>query len=162
MFVVHEHHATRDHWDLRLEIDGVLASWAVPNGPSMTPEDKRLAVKVEVHPLEYVDFEAVIPEGNYGAGPMVVWDRGRFLPKGDPVEGIRQGEVKFELYGFKLRGQNGAPLSLVLPWKYGFKGAKSIVKIRFTREQPQTTRNRVTPREYGFYGNVNPALDHPQ
>lgn len=105
VFVVHEHHATRDHWDLRLEIDGVLASWAVPHGPSMTPEDKRLAVKVEVHPLEYVDFEAVIPEGNYGAGPMVVWDRGRFLPKGDPVDGIRQGEVKFELYGFKLRGE---------------------------------------------------------
>jgi methionine sulfoxide reductase catalytic subunit len=66
------------------------------------------------------------------------------------------------LYGFKLRGQNGAPLRLVVPWKYGFKGAKSIVKIRFTREQPKTTRNSVTPGEYGFYGNVNPALAHPQ
>ncbi len=105
VYVVHEHHATRTHWDLRLEMDGVLVSWAVPNGPSMTPEDKRLAVKVEAHPLEYVDFEAVIPEGNYGAGPMVVWDRGRFLPKGDPAEGVRAGEVKFELYGFKLRGE---------------------------------------------------------
>ncbi len=105
VFVVHEHHATRTHWDLRLEIDGVLVSWAVPHGPSMAPEDKRLAVKVEAHPLEYVDFEAVIPEGNYGAGPMVVWDRGRFLPRGDPAEGLRLGEVKFELYGFKLRGE---------------------------------------------------------
>lgn len=105
VFVVHEHHATRTHWDLRLEIDGVLVSWAVPHGPSMAPEDKRLAVKVEAHPLEYVDFEAVIPEGNYGAGPMVVWDRGRFVPRVDPTEGLRQGEVKFELYGFKLRGE---------------------------------------------------------
>ncbi len=105
VFVVHEHHATRTHWDLRLEIDGVLLSWAVPHGPSMSPDDKRLAVKVEAHPLEYVDFEAVIPEGNYGAGPMVVWDRGRFAPKTDPAEGLRQGEIKFELFGYKLRGE---------------------------------------------------------
>ena len=104
MFVVHEHHATRTHWDLRLEIDGVLVSWAVPHGPSMNPDDKRLAVKVEAHPLEYVDLEAVIPEGNYGAGPIVVWDRGRFMPVGDPREGLRAGEIKFELAGYKLRG----------------------------------------------------------
>ena len=104
VFVVHEHHATRTHWDLRLEIDGVLVSWAVPHGPSMNPEEKRLAVKVEAHPLEYVDLEAVIPEGNYGAGPIVVWDRGRFIPQGDPREGLRGGEIKFELAGYKLRG----------------------------------------------------------
>lgn len=104
VFVVHEHHATRTHWDLRLEIDGVLVSWAVPHGPSMNPDDKRLAVKVEAHPLEYVDLEAVIPAGNYGAGPIVVWDRGRFMPQGDPREGLRAGEIKFELAGYKLRG----------------------------------------------------------
>ena len=104
VFVVHEHHATRTHWDLRLEIDGVLVSWAVPHGPSMNPDDKRLAVKVEAHPLEYVDLEAVIPAGNYGAGPIVVWDRGRFMPLGDPREGLRAGEIKFELAGYKLRG----------------------------------------------------------
>ncbi len=104
VFVVHEHHATRTHWDLRLEIDGVLVSWAVPHGPSMNPEEKRLAVKVEAHPLEYVDLEAVIPAGNYGAGPIVVWDRGRFIPQGDPREGLRAGEIKFELAGYKLRG----------------------------------------------------------
>src|SRR5262245_59845940 len=97
VFVVHEHHATRNHWDLRLEIDGVLVSWAVPHGPSMDPEDKRLAVKVEAHPLAYVDFEAVIPEKLYGAGPLIVWDRGRFMPKLDPRTGLRDGEVKFEL-----------------------------------------------------------------
>jgi bifunctional non-homologous end joining protein LigD len=104
MFVVHQHDATRMHWDLRLEIDGVLCSWAVPKEPSMDPEDKRLAVKVENHPLEYVHFEAVIPDGNYGAGPMIAWDRGLFRPLVDPAQGLVDGEIKFELYGYKLRG----------------------------------------------------------
>jgi bifunctional non-homologous end joining protein LigD len=104
MFVVHQHDATRMHWDLRLEIDGVLCSWAVPKEPSMDPEDKRLAVKVENHPLEYVHFEAVIPDGNYGAGPMIAWDRGLFRPLVDPAQGMIDGEIKFELYGYKLRG----------------------------------------------------------
>ncbi|HMG24734.1 MAG TPA: DNA polymerase ligase N-terminal domain-containing protein, partial [Kofleriaceae bacterium] len=104
MFVVHQHDATRMHWDLRLEIDGVLCSWAVPKEPSMDPEDKRLAVKVENHPLEYVHFEAVIPDGNYGAGPMIAWDRGLFRPLIDPAQGMLDGEIKFELYGYKLRG----------------------------------------------------------
>jgi bifunctional non-homologous end joining protein LigD len=92
------------HWDLRLEIDGVLCSWAVPKPPSLDPDDKRLAVKVENHPLEYVHFEAVIPDGNYGAGPMIAWDRGLFRPLVDPAQGLRDGEIKFELYGYKLRG----------------------------------------------------------
>ncbi|HEY1547078.1 MAG TPA: DNA ligase D [Kofleriaceae bacterium] len=104
MFVVHQHDATRMHWDLRLEIDGILCSWAVPKAPSMDPDDKRLAVKVENHPLEYVHFEAVIPKGNYGAGPMIAWDRGLFRPIGDPAQGLLDGEIKFELYGYKLRG----------------------------------------------------------
>jgi bifunctional non-homologous end joining protein LigD len=104
VYVVHEHVATRHHWDLRLEIDGVLVSWAVPRAPSMDPSEKRLAVKVENHPIDYLGFEAVIPPGNYGAGPMIVWDRGRFLPVGDPAEGMRSGEIKFELDGYKLRG----------------------------------------------------------
>jgi len=104
MFVVHQHDATRMHWDLRLEIDGVLCSWAVPKPPSMDPDDKRLAVKVENHPLEYVHFEAVIPPGNYGAGPMIAWDRGLFRPLIDPAQGMLDGEIKFELYGYKLRG----------------------------------------------------------
>jgi len=104
MFVVHQHDATRMHWDLRLEIDGVLCSWAVPKEPSMDPDDKRLAVKVENHPLEYVHFEAVIPDGNYGAGPMIAWDRGLFRPLIDAAQGMLDGEIKFELYGYKLRG----------------------------------------------------------
>ncbi len=104
MFVIHEHKATRHHWDLRIEIEGVLMSWAVPRPPSMDPDDKRLAVKVENHPLEYLGFEAVIPPGNYGAGPMIVWDRGLFVPQLDAAQGLRDGEIKFELYGYKLRG----------------------------------------------------------
>jgi bifunctional non-homologous end joining protein LigD len=104
VYVVHEHKATRHHWDLRIEIDGVLVSWAVPKAPSMDPDDKRLAVKVESHPLEYLGFEAVIPPGNYGAGPMICWDRGRFVPTIDAGQGLRDGEIKFELYGYKLRG----------------------------------------------------------
>lgn len=103
-FVVHEHHATQKHFDLRLEIDGVLISWAVPHGPSMNPDEKRLAIKVEAHPLEYANFEAVIPPGNYGAGPMICWDRGRFVPEGDPAVGLVDGEIKFALWGYKLRG----------------------------------------------------------
>ncbi|MEZ4359052.1 MAG: DNA ligase D [Kofleriaceae bacterium] len=104
LFVVHEHDATRLHYDLRLEIDGVLVSWAIPHGPSMNPEEKRLAVKVEAHPLEYINFEAVIPKGNYGAGPMICWDRGQFRPLVDPTQGMLDGEIKFELWGYKLRG----------------------------------------------------------
>src|SRR3954462_7052724 len=104
MFVVPQHDATRMHWDLRLRIGGGLCSWAVPKEPSMDPDDKRLAVKVENHPLEYVHFEAVIPDGNYGAGPMIAWDRGLFRPLVDPAQGMIDGEIKFELYGYKLRG----------------------------------------------------------
>ena len=103
VFVVQKHAARRLHYDLRLEIDGRLRSWAVPRGFSFDPEEKRLAVKVEDHPLDYVDFEAVIPDG-YGAGSMIVWDRGLWRPL-DPVkEGLQKGKLLFRLEGYKLRG----------------------------------------------------------
>ena len=104
LFVVHQHAARRLHFDLRLEMDGVLRSWAVPKGPSYNTADKRLAVHVEDHPLEYGDFEGMIPEGNYGAGAVIVWDRGRWLPVGDPAEGLEKGKLLFELRGIKLHG----------------------------------------------------------
>src|SRR6267378_1970175 len=105
LFVVHMHAARRLHWDLRLEMDGVLQSWAVPKGPSPNRADKRLAVHVEDHPLEYGDFEGIIPEGNYGAGAVIVWDRGRWLPLEDPNGGLKQGKLLFELRGYKLHGK---------------------------------------------------------
>ena len=105
LFVVHMHAARRLHWDLRLEMNGVLTSWAVPKGPSPNRADKRLAVHVEDHPLEYGDFEGVIPEGNYGAGAVIVWDRGRWVPLEDPEEGMRNGKLLFELRGYKLKGR---------------------------------------------------------
>ena len=104
LFVVHKHAARRLHFDLRLEMDGVLRSWAVPKGPSYDTADKRLAVHVEDHPLEYGDFEGLIPEGNYGAGAVIVWDRGQWLPVGDPAEGLTKGKLLFELRGHKLHG----------------------------------------------------------
>ena len=102
--MVHKHAARRLHYDLRLEMEGVLRSWAVPKGPSCNPQDKRLAVLVEDHPLEYGDFEGLIPEGNYGAGAVIVWDRGRWTPASDPLEGLASGKLLFDLHGHKLRG----------------------------------------------------------
>ncbi|MEO7136833.1 MAG: non-homologous end-joining DNA ligase, partial [Gemmatimonadales bacterium] len=104
LFVVHKHAARRLHFDLRLEMDGVLRSWAVPKGPSYNMADKRLAVMVEDHPLEYGDFEGLIPEGNYGAGAVILWDRGRWVPIEDPVAGLAKGKLLFELRGLKLHG----------------------------------------------------------
>jgi bifunctional non-homologous end joining protein LigD len=98
-FVVHEHHASRLHFDFRLELEGVLRSWAVPKGPSMNPADKRLAVEVADHPLDYIDFEGIIPAGSYGAGPVVIWDAGEFKP----VEVTGQ-KISFVLHGTRLRG----------------------------------------------------------
>jgi bifunctional non-homologous end joining protein LigD len=105
-FVVHEHRSKRLHYDFRLEIGGVLKSWAIPKGPSMSPADKRLAVMVPDHPLVYIDFEAIIPDGHYGAGPVVVWDSGEFIPldTDDPEKSLLNGKLSFELKGQKLKG----------------------------------------------------------
>lgn len=104
LYVVHKHGARRLHYDLRLEHEGVLLSWAVPKGPSLDPSERRLAVQVEDHPLEYGEFEGVIPEGEYGAGPSAVWDRGYWEPLDDVAEGLKKGRLHFRLHGEKLEG----------------------------------------------------------
>lgn len=103
-FVIHEHHASRLHFDLRLEINGVLKSWAVPKGLSLDPSHKRLAVEVPDHSLSYIDFEGTISEGKYGAGRVAVWDSGVYSTNGDPAAQLENGRLNFVFHGSKLRG----------------------------------------------------------
>lgn len=103
-YCIQKHDASRLHYDFRLELDGTLKSWAVPKGPSLDPKSRRLAVHVEDHPLDYATFEGTIPAGHYGAGDVIVWDRGVWIPQGDPQEGYRKGKLKFTLEGEKLSG----------------------------------------------------------
>ncbi|MFL6490352.1 MAG: DNA polymerase ligase N-terminal domain-containing protein, partial [Nitrososphaera sp.] len=104
-FVIQKHNASRLHYDFRLETrDGVLLSWAVPKGPSLNPRQKRLAVETEDHPLDYIDFEGVVPEGNYGAGTVIVWDTGTYTTERDIRQQFRDGKISFLLSGKKLKG----------------------------------------------------------
>jgi bifunctional non-homologous end joining protein LigD len=104
LYVIQKHAARRLHYDFRLELDGVLLSWAVPKGPSLNPRDRHLAARVEDHPVEYGTFEGTIPQGEYGAGTVELWDRGTWQPEGDPHAGLEKGDLKFTLHGEKLRG----------------------------------------------------------
>ena len=106
-FVIHEHHATRLHFDLRLEIDGALKSWAVPKGPSLDPVDKRLAVAVPDHRLSYIDFEGELPEGSYGAGQVRIWDKGLFETAIDPLQQYNAGRLVITFFGQKIYGEFG-------------------------------------------------------
>src|SRR5437016_3202216 len=157
LFVVHMHAARRLHWDLRLEMDGVLRSWAVPKGPSPNRADKRLAVHVEDHPLEYGDFEGIIPEGNYGAGAVIVWDRGRWVPLEDPHDGMQKGKLLFELHGYKLKGKwtlvklkKGEKEWLLIKEKDGYAAADGAlppesVLSGLTAEELKAGKDRAAP-----------------
>ncbi|MDB5894710.1 MAG: ligD, partial [Rhodoferax sp.] len=104
-FVIQKHWASRLHYDFRLELDGTMKSWAVPKGPSYDPTDKRMAVHVEDHPISYSSFEGTIPPKQYGAGKVIIWDKGIWIPIGDPQQGYKDGNMKFEMIGFKMRGK---------------------------------------------------------
>jgi len=128
-FVIQKHAASHLHYDFRLELNGVLLSWAVPKGPSLDPADKRLAMHVEDHPIEYGSFEGIIPAKQYGGGTVLLWDRGTWIPKGDPVAGYTKGHLKFELDGEKLKG--GWTLVKTHGSKYGGKsGDKAWLLIK--------------------------------
>lgn len=130
LYVIQKHRATQLHYDFRLELNGVLLSWAVPKGPSLDPSVKRLAMRVEDHPLEYANFEGVIPEGEYGGGTVMVWDIGTWEPDGplshDPEAALAKGDFKFKLFGKKLHGS----WVLVRTRGFGSAGDRSWLLIK--------------------------------
>jgi bifunctional non-homologous end joining protein LigD len=143
-YLIQKHDARRLHYDLRLELDGVLKSWAVTRGPSLVPGEKRLAVHVEDHPLAYGDFEGTIPKGEYGGGTVLLWDRGSWSPIGDPHKGLAKGHLEFELHGEKLRGRwhlvrmHGKPREKRENWLL-IKGDDEVAR---TEDQPDVLEER--------------------
>jgi len=138
-FVVQKHAATRLHYDFRLGLDGVLKSWAVTKGPSYYPGDKRLAVQVEDHPWEYAGFEGTIPKGQYGGGTVMVWDKGEWIPHGDAEQGLKDGELKFELRGKKLKG------NWVLVRMHGPAGGSGKTNWLLIKERDKFARDTSAP-----------------
>jgi DNA ligase D-like protein (predicted 3'-phosphoesterase) len=143
MFVIQKHDATRLHYDFRIEAEGVLKSWAVPKGPSANPQDKRLAMPTEDHPMSYGRFEGVIPEGNYGAGPVIVWDIGTYRNLSEyPIEeGLRKGRVKIWLDGKKVKGGYALARTGMRPQKWlliKLKDEKADTRRDITKTDPNS------------------------
>ncbi|QHE86734.1 DNA ligase D [Hydrogenophaga sp. BPS33] len=156
-YVIQKHWASHLHYDLRLELDGTMKSWAVPKGPSLDPADKRMAVQVEDHPIAYNTFEGQIPAGQYGAGKVIVWDKGHWSPLGDAAKGYREGRLKFELHGHKLQGRwtlvrmNGKADEKSPPWL--------LIKEHDAHERPASRFNVVEamPDSVGHLPGVSEA-----
>lgn len=145
-FVIQRHDATRLHYDLRLELDGVYKSWAVTKVPSLAPSVKRLAVEVEDHPLEYGTFEGVIPQGQYGGGTVQLWDRGTWTPQGDPEQALAKGHIKFTLDGERMHGGWALVRMKDQPSKSGRKVRHNWLLIKETDEAAQPKiRKRFCP-----------------
>ena len=170
-FVVQKHEARSLHYDFRLEVGGVLKSWAVPKGPSMNPADKRLAMQVEDHPYDYLDFEGVIPEDNYGAGTMIVWDQGTFetLEKGNKIaqihhlkDSLKKGSVKIKLKGEKLKGEFAlvrTPRKAENTWLL-FKNKDPFAIKRDIKNESRSVISGKTLEELAQSGNVQSNIDH--
>jgi bifunctional non-homologous end joining protein LigD len=159
-FVVQEHKASRLHYDFRLEIGGVLKSWAIPKGPSMNTADKRLAIMVPDHVLDYIDYEGIIPQNSYGAGPVIVWDKGAFSPleTDDPEASLKTGKLSFELMGKKLKGafaltqMKGLPHGTGKEWllikkKDSYSLPYFAIKTELTPARLATLKEKVPPCE---------------
>src|SRR5436305_8883114 len=154
-YFIQRHAATRLHYDFRLELEGVLKSWAVPKGPSLDPADKRLAMQTEDHPLDYGDFEGVIPEKQYGAGEVLLWDKGVWTPEDrDALEALRKGRLHFRLDGAKLhgswiltrtRGNEDRPAWLLI--KRNDEQAQRGYEV--TVERPESVKDKAKPAKYG-------------
>ena len=172
MFVVHKHQATALHYDLRIEVDQVMPSWAIPKGPSLDNKVKRLAMKTEDHPLDYRHFEGVIPEGEYGAGPSMIWDTGYYIAEreiskgvreqipdkkeGNDVmrEGIDKGEIKFELFGKKLHGSFALVKTKGFPPGKASKNAWLLIK-----HDDKAVKEGYDAKNYDFSAISNKSLE---
>jgi bifunctional non-homologous end joining protein LigD len=155
-FVIHLHDASRTHYDLRLEVGGTLKSFAVPKGPSLDPAQKHLAVHTEDHPLEYLDFEKVIPDGNYGAGPMIIWDQGRVsYLETSAEEGLRKGKVDFVLSGFKVKGRFALIETERRKGPGSREDSKQWLLVKKQDEFASTTKNPIVEQPYSVVSAVD-------
>ncbi len=169
-FVIQKHWASHLHYDFRLELDGAMKSWAVPKGPSFDPSVKRMAVQVEDHPIAYNRFEGEIPKGQYGAGKVIIWDRGTWTPVGDPADGYRRGHLKFDLHGVKMRGRwalirmKGRGSEKQPPWllvKDRDAAARAESEFSVVDEQPDSVASTPTARARRVPAAAPAALPDP-